>query len=55
MLNAPGRPYGKILIERVHKIIEGKISEEREEIRMGTGCLDQISSLCLVIKKILAK
>ena len=56
LLSAPGKVYGKILIERMHKINKGKSGEEQEGIRMVTTCVCRSDlNICIVIKKMLAK
>ncbi len=45
----------KVIIERVQRLTEEKISEEQGGFRKGRGCVDQIFSFKMVIEKILAK
>ncbi len=47
--------YGKVIIERVQRLTEEKISEEQGGFRKGRGCVDQIFSFRMVVEKILAK
>ncbi len=55
LLSIAGKVYGKVTIERVQRLTEGKISEEQEGFRKGRGCVDQIFSFRMVVEKILAK
>ncbi len=41
-MSVPGKVYGKILIEKLVEVTEGKVSEEQEGFRKGRGCVDQI-------------
>ncbi len=43
LLSIPGKVYGKVIIERVQRLTEDKISEEGG-FRKGRGCVDQIFS-----------
>ncbi len=43
-LSIPGKVYGKVIIERVHRLTEEKISEEQGGFRKRRGCVDQIFS-----------
>ncbi len=36
--------YGKVIIERMQRLTEEKISEEQGGFRKGRGCVDQIFS-----------
>ncbi len=55
LLSIPRKVYGKVIIERVQQLTEGKISEEQRGFRKGRGCVDQIFSFMMVVEKILAK
>ncbi len=44
----------EVIIERVHRLTEEKISEE-QGFRKGRGCVDQIFSFRMLVEKILAK
>ncbi len=53
-MSIPGKVYGKVIIERVQRFTEEKISEEQGGFRKGR-CVDQIFSFRMVVEKILAK
>ncbi len=55
LLSISGKVYGKVIIERVQRLTEKKISEEQGGFRKGSGCVDQIFSFRMVVEKILAK
>ncbi len=55
LLSIHGEVYEKVIIERVQRLTEEKISEEQGDFRRGRGCVDHIFSFRMVIKKILAK
>ncbi len=55
LLSIPGKAYGKVIIGRVQRLTEEKISEEQGGCRKGRGCVDQIFSFRMVVEKILAK
>ncbi len=55
LLSIAGKVYGKVIIARVQRLTEEKVSEEQEGFRKGRGCVDQIFSFRMVVKKILAK
>ncbi len=55
LLSIPGKVYGKVIIKRVQRLTEEKISEEQGGFRKRRGCVDQIFSFGMVVKKILAK
>ncbi len=55
LLSIPGKVYGKVITERVQRLTEEKISEEQRGLRKGRGCVDQIFSFRMVVKKMLAK
>ena len=42
LLSMPGKVYGRILIEKVHSLIEGLIGEEQSGFRSSRGCVDQV-------------
>ena len=42
LLSIPGKVYGRILIERVRALTEGRMGEEQCGFRRGRGCVDQI-------------
>ncbi len=52
LLSMPGKVYGKLIIERVQRLTEEKISEE-QGFRKGRGCVDHIFSFRMVVEKIL--
>ncbi len=51
----PRKVYGKVIIDRMQRLTEEKISEEQGDFRKGRGCVDQIFSFRMVVEKILAK
>ncbi len=55
LLSIPGKVYGTVIIERVQRLTEEKISEEKGGFRKGRGCVDQILSFRMIREKILAK
>ncbi len=55
MLSVPGKVYGRILIERLMEVTEGKVSEEQGGFRKGKGCVDQIFALKMLVKEYLGK
>ncbi len=55
LLSIVGKVYGKIVIERMQKIIEDGVSEEQGGFRKGWGCVDQIFSFRMTVEKILTK
>ena len=55
LLSIPGKVYGRIVIERVREITEGRISLEQGGFRKGKGCIDQIFSVKMLAEKYLAK
>ncbi len=55
LLSIPRKVYGKVVIERVQRLTEEIISEEQRDIRKGRGCVDQIFSFKMVVRKILTK
>ncbi len=54
-MSIPGKVYGKVIIERVQRLTEEKISEEQGGYRRGRGYVDHIFSFRMVVEKILAK
>ena len=55
LLSIPGKVYGRIVIERVMEITEGRISEEQGGFRRGRGCVDQIFTVKMLSEKYLVK
>ena len=55
LLSIPGKVYGRIVIERVMEITEGRISEEQGGFRRGRGCVDQIFTVKMLAEKYLVK
>ena len=55
LLSIPGKVYGRIVIERVMEITEGRISEEQGGFRKGRGCVDQIFTVKMLTEKYLMK
>ncbi len=55
LLSIPGKVYGKVIIERVRRLTEEKISNEQGGFRKGRGCVEQVFSFRIVVEKILAK
>ncbi len=55
LLSIPGKVYGKVIIERVQRLTEEKISEGQGGFRKGRRYVDQIFSFRMVVEKILAK
>ncbi len=55
LLSIPRKVYGKVIMERVQRLTEEKISEEQGGFRKGRRCVDQIFSFRMVVEKILAK
>ncbi len=41
-MSIPGKVYGKVIIERVQRLTDEKISEEQGGFRKGRGCVDQM-------------
>ena len=55
LLSIPGKVYGRIVIERVMEITDGRISEEQGGFRSGRGCVDQIFTVKMLAEKYLVK
>ena len=55
LLSIPGKTYGKVIVERIQRLTEQKISEEQGGFRKGRGCVDQIFSFRMVVERVLAK
>ena len=55
LLSIPGKVYGRILIERVRMMTEGKIGEEQCGFRNGRGCIDQVYTLKQLSEKYVGK
>ncbi len=51
LLSVPGKVYGKVITERVHRLIEEKISEEQGGFRKERGCVYQIFSFRMAVEK----
>ncbi len=49
LLSIPGKVYGKVIIERVQRLTEEKISDEQGGFRKGRGCVDQIFCFRMVL------
>ena len=45
LVNMVGKIYAVILVDRVHKVIEGLIDNEQESCRAGRRCVHQIFTL----------
>ena len=48
LLGVVGKVYGRVLIERVKSITEGRIGEEQGGFRVGRGCVDQAYVLTIL-------
>jgi hypothetical protein len=55
MLSIGGKVYGRVLVDRVVKKTEGRISDEQGGFRKGRGCVDQVFALRNVSEKNLEK
>ncbi|MEL7177812.1 MAG: reverse transcriptase domain-containing protein [Pseudomonadota bacterium] len=55
LLSIPGKVYGRVLIERVKEITEGRICGEQGAFMKGKGCIDQIFTVKGVAEKYIAK
>lgn len=44
------KSYGKVLIERLKDVTEGKVIEEQEGSRKRNLCIDQIFAIRMVVK-----
>ena len=55
MLNAVGKIYGRVLIERVKRKTKDSVSDEQCGFRDGRGCVDQIFFLKNLIEKSLER
>ena len=55
MLSIGGKVYGRVLVDRVVKETEGRISDEQGGFRKGRGCVDQVFALRNVSEKNLEK
>ncbi len=55
LLSISTKVHGKVMIERVQRLTEEKISENQGGIKKGSGCVGQILSFRMVVEKILAK
>ncbi len=53
LLSIPEKVYGKVIIERVQRFTEEKISEEQGGFRKGGEYVDKIFSFRMVVEKIL--
>ncbi len=49
LLSVPGKVYGRILIERLMEVTEGKVSEEQGGFRKGRGCVDQLFAVKRIV------
>ncbi len=45
LLRIPGKVYGKVIIERLQRLTEEKISEEQGGFRKGRGCVREDMNL----------
>lgn len=48
LLSIPGKVYGRVVIERVKEITQGKIGEEQGGFMEGRECADQIFTAKLI-------
>ena len=54
LLLIPGKVYGRILIEKMHSLMEGLI-EEQCGFRSGRGCADQVFAMKQMSEKFVDK
>ncbi len=55
LLRVPGKVYGRILIERLMEVTEGKVNEEQGGFRKGRGCVDWIFTMKRLVEEYLGK
>src|SRR5678816_1578033 len=55
LLSVVGKVYGRILIERVRGLTEGRMGEEQGGFREGRGCVDQVFTLKMLVEKSLER
>ncbi len=55
LLSVPGRIYGRILNERMMKIMDKRVGDEQGGFWKGKGCVDQIFAVKILVEKYLEK
>ena len=50
LLSVPEKVYGRVLTERLMKIIERNVSEEQGGFRKGKGCVDLIFAIKMMVE-----
>ncbi len=55
LLSVPGKIYGRILNERMMKIMDKRMGDEEGGFRKGKGCVDQTFTVKILVEKYLEK
>ncbi len=52
LLSVPGKIYGRILNERMMKVMDKRVGDEQGGFRKSRGCVDQIFTVKILVEKI---